>query len=251
MKVYVDLVLILNFWLDFLILLSVSLILKRYATIKRILLASFLGSFSTFLLFLNIPKAILIIVKLLISIIMNITAFHYKSIKSTIENVIYFYLVSIILAGFIYIIRDKLEIKDFLHNFIFLIIISPPILYFYYKKVGKINNYYNNLYNVLLYYGGKKYDFVAFLDTGNRLYDQYKNRPIILVYNEDIKFDYSKGILVPYKTAGGNSILKCLEADKIIINGKMEKKKVLFGLVKDKFNMGEVNMILHGDLIGG
>lgn len=251
MKVYIDLVLILNMWLDFLIILSVSLILKRNTTIKKIFLASLVGSFSTFFLFFNINSFFLILLKLFVCIVMNLIAFNFKNMKYVLENIVYFYMVSIILAGFIYLIKNNYGLDNFLNNFLFLVIVSPLILFFYYKKTKKMNNHYNHLYKVELYYEGKSYQFTAFLDTGNKLYDQYKKRPIILVYTKDIIFDYAKGILVPYTTANGKSILKCLEAEKIIINGNIEKRKVIFGLVDDKLNMADVNMILHSDLIGG
>lgn len=251
MKVYIDLVLILNMWLDFLIILSVSLILKRNTTIKKIFLASLVGSFSTFFLFFNINSFFLILLKLFVCIVMNLIAFNFKNMKYVLENIVYFYMVSIILAGFIYLIKNNYGLDNFLNNFLFLVIVSPLILFFYYKKTKKMSNHYNHLYNVELYYEGKSYQFTAFLDTGNKLYDQYKKRPIILVDTKDIIFDYAKGILVPYTTANGKSILKCLEAEKIIINGNIEKRKVIFGLVDDKLNMADVNMILHSDLIGG
>lgn len=251
MKVYIDLVLILNMWLDFLIILSVSLILKRNTTIKKIFLASLVGSFSTFFLFFNINSFFLILLKLFVCIVMNLIAFNFKNMKYVLENIVYFYMVSIILAGFIYLIKNNYGLDNFLNNFLFLVIVSPLILFFYYKKTKKMNNHYNHLYKVELYYEGKSYQFTAFLDTGNKLYDQYKKRPIILVYTKDIIFDYAKGILVSYTTANGKSILKCLEAEKIIINGNIEKRKVIFGLVDDKLNMADVNMILHSDLIGG
>ena len=251
MKVYIDLIFLLNCWLDFLILLSVSLVLKRNIKIKKIILSSLLGSISTFFLFFNINYLLLIILKLLICTIMCIISFNYNNFKYLLENIIYFYLISIILGGFIYIIKSKIYISDFVQNFLFLIILSPIILYFYYKKVKKINNHYNHLYNVDLYYDNNLYNFIAFLDTGNKLYDQYKRRPIILIYSKLIKFDYSKGILVPYETANGRSIIKCLEADKIIIDKNIEKKHVIFGLVNENFKIENVNMILHSDLMGG
>ena len=177
--------------------------------------------------------------------------FKYKSFKSFCENIIYFYLVSIILGGFITIVKDYMSVESFIENFIILSVFTPLILYFYYKKVKKINNHYNNLYDVELYYEDKIYKFKAFLDTGNKLYDQYKRRPIILVYTNKIKFDYTKGIMVPFETASGKSIIKCLEAEKIVINNDTIRKKVIFGLSNEGFNIDEVNMILHSDLIGG
>ena len=251
MKVYVDLLFILNVWIDFLLLLTVSYVLKKITSIRRILCASFVGGISTIFLFLNVSSTILALLKVLICSLMLLISFSFNSLKSFIENIIYFYLVSIILAGVIYLVRNNYNINNFFNNFLLLIVTTPIILYVYYRKTKKLNNHYNNLYNVELYYLGNIYKFTAFLDTGNRLYDQYKRRPIILVNTDKISFDYSKGILVPFKTADGKTVLRCLIADKIVIDNKVTKQNVVFGLVSEKFNIEEVNMLLHSDLLGG
>lgn len=251
MKVYVDLLFILNVWIDFLLLLTVSYVLKKFTSIRRILCASFVGGISTIFLFLNVSSTILALLKVLICSLMLLISFSFNSLKSFIENIIYFYLVSIILAGVIYLVRNNYNINNFFNNFLLLVVTTPIILYVYYRKTKKLNNHYNNLYNVELYYLGNIYKFTAFLDTGNRLYDQYKRRPIILVNTDKISFDYSKGILVPFKTANEKTVLKCLIADKIVIDNKVTKQNVVFGLVSEKFNIEEVNMLLHSDLLGG
>lgn len=110
---------------------------------------------------------------------------------------------------------------------------------------------YNNYYKVDLWYKNKEYKFNAFLDTGNKLYDPYKKRPIILVRTNKIKFAYEDSILVPYKTACGNSILKCLIADKIVIDNNYEVSNVLFGKSNEDFEIDGINMILHNEIIGG
>ena len=51
MKVYLDLIMILNFGLDFILLLTVSLILKRGVSISRIMLGAFIGGLSIIFLF--------------------------------------------------------------------------------------------------------------------------------------------------------------------------------------------------------
>ena len=251
MKVYVDLLFILNVWIDFLLLLTVSYVLKKFTSIRRILCASFVGGISTIFLFLNVSSTILALLKVLICSLMLLISFSFNSLKSFIENIIYFYLVSTILAGVIYLVRNNYNINNFFNNFLLLVVTTPIILYVYYRKTKKLNNHYNNLYNVDLYYLGNIYKFTAFLDTGNRLYDQYKRRPIILVNTDKISFDYSKGILVPFKTADGKTVLRCLIADKIVIDNKVTKQNVVFGLVSEKFNIEEVNMLLHSDLLGG
>lgn len=248
MKIYVDLLFLLNVWIDFLLLYSVAIILKRVVSFYRIIIASLFGGITTFLIFFQIDSFHFFIIKFIICCIMLFISF---SFRNFLENLFYFYLVSIILAGFIYMIKINIEISDFFANFIMLIIFTPVVLYFYNFKVKKVSNYYNYLYNVKLYYSNNIYNFTAFLDTGNKLYDPYKKRPIVLLFSNEIAFDYSKGFLVPYETANSKNLLKCLKAEKMIIDNKVIKKNIVFGLVDKEFNLGEVNMILHSDFIGG
>lgn len=249
--VYVDLVLILNIWLDFLIILIESLILKRQTSIKKIIFSSIVGSLSTFLLFFKISSELAYALKFTICLIMCLIAFNFKNLKYFIENILYFYLISIILAGFIYLIKENIKIDSFELNFLLLMLITPIFLYIYYKKIKKVDNHYNHLHDVKLYYQGKVYNFIGFLDTGNKLYDQYKHRPIIIVYTTLIPFDYSKGILVPYETASGKSLLKCLISEKVIIDNNLERKNVVFGLTNEAFKIENVDLILHNDIMGG
>ena len=92
MTVYIDLVCIINFIYDFLILLTVSFTLKRNRKIYYYILSSLIGVLSIFLLFLKINNIVLFLLKILISVVMVIVAFGYKSIKYTISNIIYFYM---------------------------------------------------------------------------------------------------------------------------------------------------------------
>ena len=90
--------------------------------------------------------------------------------------------------------------------------------------------------------------FTAFFDSGNKLKDQYKKRPIILIYTDKIDFSYEKCILVPYQTVNGVGILKCLEPDSIIINSRVIKN-TLIGLSKEPFNIDGIDMLLNNETI--
>ena len=67
MKVYIDVILFINIFFDFLLLLSVSLILRRNAKLYRIILGSLIGGLSILFLFLNISKVTLFFLKLIIA----------------------------------------------------------------------------------------------------------------------------------------------------------------------------------------
>lgn len=247
MLIYLDLLFILNFWIDLLLLIVTNMILKMKVKYNRLFLSSLIGGLSTFTIFFK-TKIILFILKILICILMQLILNGYSSIKQLFENVFYFYLTSIILAGTLYLFDiDKLSIKE---NYILLIIVTPIILFVYKTKIKKIEYHYKDKYEVMIYYNNKKYKFNALLDTGNKIYDQYKKRPISLIYSKNIKFDYNNGILVPIETANKKSILKCIKVEKVEIDGK-EYKNILIGLSDKKFNIENINMILHKDIIGG
>ncbi len=247
MLIYIDLLLILNFWIDFLLLVTTNIILKYKTNYIRILLASLIGSLSTFVVFVN-NSFFLFVLKIVLCLIMQLVSNKFRGIKTLIENSFYFYLVSIILAGTIYLFRDLKF--DFLENFLLLFFITPIILYINKRQIKKLDTYYKEKYSVTFYYKNKRYDFNAYLDTGNMLYDQYKKRPISLIYSKKIKFDYKNGILVPMQTANNKTLLKCIKVDKLIIDDKVIGN-VLIGLSDKPFEIQDINMILHKDLLGG
>ena len=192
---------------------------------------------------------------------MIITSFGFKDIKYFFNNFLYLYLVSIVLGGFLYLLNIEFSyhqeglifVKDGLSvNFLVLLLLSPTILIFYIYSSKKLKLNYNNYHDVIIYYKNQKYKFTGYLDTGNKLYDQYKKRPVILVDNHDNKFSfsYSEGILVSYETASNKSILKCLPADRVVVDDVVYEN-VLIGLLDKSFKIDGVDLILHSQLIGG
>ena len=140
MKIYVDLVFLLNIFFDFILLLSVSLILRRNVSIKRIIFGGITGGSSIFLLFLNITKFELFLIKIVIAFLMVIVTFKYRNLKYTLKNFVYLYIVSIVLGGFLYLINIELSYDRsgiiFINNglsinIVLLIIASPLLLYLY------------------------------------------------------------------------------------------------------------------------
>ena len=107
MKVYLDLVIIINYIFDLILLLSVNYILRRNASLKRILLGSLGGSITLFILFLKLNMFWLIVYKFVVSILMLLVTFGYRDFNYLKKNVIYFYLVSMLLGGGIYFLNSQ------------------------------------------------------------------------------------------------------------------------------------------------
>ena len=256
MKIYIDLLILLNFILDFLLLMGVGIILNRQTNLKKIFISSIIGSITIISLFFSISSFSLFLIKLIISIIMVIVTFGYRDIYYTLKNLFYLYTICIILGGFFYYINIEfnllLNTNGIVLNFIILLLCSPVVLYFYIKQIKDIKLNYNNYYNIDVYLkNGKIIELTAFLDTGNKLIDPYKKRPIILI-NKDklgVNFNIENYLLVPYDTVDNHGLLKCLVPDKIYIHNVGIRNNFLIGISEEKIKIDGVDCILNKMLL--
>lgn len=231
MKIYLDLILIINFIIDYLLLYGTKKILKNKTSIKRILLGSIIGSISSLLMIYQNN----IIIKILLSILIIIITF---GINNIIKNTTYFYLLSIILGGTLYLF----DLNIYKLNYQILLLISPILIYLYIKENIKYKNIYLNNYIVEIYINNKLYKLEGMIDTGNELKDPYKKRSIILV-NINLDYRQFKYLFVPFNALNTQGIIPCIKPDKIIINNKIFTN-YLIGLSKDKFHLNGVECIL-------
>lgn len=186
----------------------------------------------------------------LITIILMITiAFKYKNIRYFLTNMLYTYILSILLGGLIYLFNSKVTLNIYL-NYLVIIILSIEVMTLYIKESKKIKNTYNNYYKVDIYFKDKeKISLIGFLDTGNNLYDPYKKRPIILVDKKYQKED--KFILVPYHTINGEGLLKCIKPEKVYIEKIGYKTNLLVAFSSSPSTINGVEVLLHKDLMKG
>lgn len=246
MKMYIDLFFIFNVIMDYIIIMSTSILLKRRTSYIRMILSSLIGGISSLVLFTSLNKIVIEIVSI---VIMVFISFGYKGIRYLINNILYMYILSTLLGGIIYLFNIKVSNSMFL-TYLIIIVISIEIMLLYIKENKKMRSIYNNYYKVDIYFKDReKLSLIGFVDTGNNLYDPYKKRPVIIVHNKYIKED--KYILVPYHTINGNGLLKCIKPDIIFIDGIGYKGNVLIGF-SDSFNFGDgVDVILHKDIMKG
>lgn len=246
MKMYIDLFFIFNVIMDYIIIMSTSILLKRRTSYIRMILSSLIGGISSLVLFTSLNKIVIEIVSI---VIMVLISFGYKDIRYLIKNILYMYILSTLLGGIIYLFNIKVSNSMFL-TYLIIIVISIEIMILYIKENKKMKSIYNNYYKIDIYFKDReKLSLIGFVDTGNNLYDPYKKRPVIIVPNKYIKED--KYILVPYHTINGNGLLKCIKPDIIFIDGIGYKGNVLIGF-SDSFNFGDgVDVILHKDIMKG
>lgn len=246
---------ILNFFFDFILLLSVAILLRRNVSILKIILGAFVGGISILFLFLNVNSFELFLYKIIISILMVLTSFGFKDIFYTFKNLLFLYTSSIVMGGFLYFLNIEFSYKNngliFYNNglsinAIFLIIFCPFFIYIYVKQGKWLKNNYSNYYKVNLFYNNEKICLNAYLDTGNNLMTPITNKPIILI---DKKIDCSNYFFVPYNSVNNNGLIKCFKAD-IEIN-KKKYNQTIIGLLESKIKIDGVDCLLNNRILEG
>ncbi|MBE6161426.1 MAG: hypothetical protein E7158_04325 [Firmicutes bacterium] len=249
MKIYLDVVIIINFLLDFNILYITSNVLKRRTNFKRILLSSLFGEITLLFLFVKINTMLLFFIKVLICLLMCTISFSYNNLKYTVNNMSYVYMISTIYGGVLYLIKTNID-NNYLY--VVLLIILLPLftkeIMNYFKRIKTNYNYYYKIkinfddnINIILN---------SFLDTGNKLIDPYTNKGIILVDINKIKklVKIRSPIYVPYKSLNNNGIIECIKPYSIEIKDKIYTN-YLIGLSNDKFNIDGIDCILNYKLL--
>lgn len=261
MKIYVDLVLLLNFGFDLILLFSVGIVLRRQTDLKRLIFGALLGSLTIFSMFVELNSWELFLIKIIVSILMVWITFGFRDIHYFLKNLFYLYTASIVLGGFLYFLNVQFSYKNeglvfyfegLSVNVIVLIVSSPLILYAYVKQGLLLKNYYSQCYSVDIYMkSGDVICATAFLDTGNQLVDPYKKRPILLLNQDLFEIDYAKHsvVLVPYDALNYHGLLKCVVPEKIFIQGIGFREQFLVGIANEEIKMDGVDCIMGGNLL--
>lgn len=256
MVIYIDIVFLINFILDFLLLLTVNIALKRYSKIHKIILGSLFGSISLISLFIPLNSVGTFLLKVLMSIIMCLISFGYKTIKYTLYNILYLYMTSIILGGFLYYLKVEFSYsnKGFVFyyeglalNYIFLLILAPSILYVFIKSIKALREVKNYYYQVKIVFSNNyELKITGFLDSGNKLKDPVTGKSIILINKKIIKgkVPIRSPMYIPFNSLNNHSLLECIKPKLIEINQK-EIKNYLIGLSNSSFKLNGIECLLN------
>lgn len=260
MKIYLDLVFLLNFSYDLLLLMTVDITLKRHTKLYRLILSAIIGAISLIILFIPFNEIILFFFKILTSIIMLIIAFGYKNIKYFFTNILYLYMCSVILGGFLYFLDTEFSYKreglifyfdGFSVNYILLLIIAPIILFIYIKEHKKFKSSINYNYHLsIIFKNGKMLSCTGFLDTGNKLRDPITKKYIILLPKKILTpyINIRSPIYVPYKALNAQGLIECFSINYLKIENQIFKN-YLVGISTDHFNLNGVDCLLNNKLM--
>ena len=214
MTVYLDVIWLLNFLFDSLLLYLTGLILKRTFKKRNIFIAGFLGSLIVFAPF--TPFAFVLsspFIKILISMMMIWIAFGYKRLRNYTLNLSVFYLITFAMGGAMIGTHYLLRFNFDLSNSIFLasmrgfgdpiswifVVLGFPILMFLSRRTfdqwENVKIQYDQLVEVELFINSNTVKLKGLVDSGNQLYDPLSKRPVMIVSLEKAAHLVSKDLL--------------------------------------------------------
>ena len=260
MKIYLDLELLLNFSYDLLLLMTVDITLKRHTNFIRLIISAFFGALSIIILFLPFNAILLFLFKIIVSIIMIVIAFKFKNIKYFGTNILYLYMCSVILGGFLYFLDLEFSYKreglifyfqGLSINYILLLILAPIILFWYIYEHKKYKSTYSYTYSMeIVFKNNKVLKCIGFLDTGNKLRDPITKKYVILIPKKLLipYINIRSPIYVPFKSLNKKGLIECFSIKYIRINNQTFSH-YLIGISDDKFNINGVDCLLNYKLM--
>lgn len=260
MKVYLDLLFLLNFSYDLLLLLTVDYTLKRHARFYKHFISAIIGALSLIILFFPFNNIVLFIFKVIISLVMIIISFGYRNIKYFFTNISYLYMTSFILGGFLYFLDNEFSYKRigyifyfdrFSINYLLLLLIAPVILYLYIKEHKKFISTFNYSYRIsIVFKNGKILNCNGFLDTGNKLKDPITKKYVILLSKKILEpyVNIRSPMFVPFKCIKGSGIIECFSVDYIKVNDRIFNN-YLVGISIDNININGSDCLLNYKLM--
>lgn len=198
---YIDVILIENIVLNYLILYITSVLVKYKSTFIKIFVGSLVGALYVIPLFVyNNALFNSVTMKFMLSALMIVIVFHPTRFKEFIRLLSYFYLVSLIFGGVAFALYySVMASESYSLNGIFVINDFPVILIIATILLGSFLIFYcieyvrkirKNLVQMEIIIENNYVSTCALIDTGNTLYEPISHIPVIIV-----EFDILKEIL--------------------------------------------------------
>lgn len=239
MVVYLDVLLIENFVVDFFLLLLSYNIIRYKVKTKKVFISAILGSLYTLVMIL--PELYIfsyLPIELMVAYLMNIIIVGKKKWMLSIKATIIFLISTVTLSGICFYLsqfQNKYSLKTgFSMNNVSLkcILLGIMIIYIIYNRAISylrertlINNY---IFDIKITLNNVDYIIKGFLDTGNELREPITNLPCIIVEENlfrNYELDENKIYYINYSALGYDGKIRGFKADKVMIREEGEEFK--------------------------
>lgn len=265
--VYVDVLLGINLFINYFLLLAVSKFLTIPVRRIRLFLGALLGAACSLSIFLpDIPAVLSLAAKLVLSMAIVLTAYRFQGLKQFLRELAAFYITSFAFAGIMiavwyFIAPQGLIIKNSVVYFNIsplVLILLTVVCYLLIRLINRLTGRQapSELFcRIRIDYGEKTAACLAKVDTGNTLCEPFSNYPVAVVSGEYVSGmlpadDSGKIRFIPFHAVSGEGLLPAFKPDKLtIICGKQQVEKKNVYIAVSEARLGETGALLNPDLL--
>ena len=256
-ELYVDVLFLVNFSMDYLLLLLVKKMLKCSATHGRLFLGAIAGALLTcVIVILPIPYTLikLVLFHMLVNTCMIRVGLKIKNIRTFIKAMFLLYIGAFLMGGVIGAVRQYIRVGSL---FLFVAIAGYYTVLGIWKFISGMQRFQQNIYEVEIHFGEKVWHIKGLLDTGNQLSDVVSGKPVSILDRRCAKelfgeIQIKNMRFIPYRTIGEKErVLAVITVDKLQICGEKECliENALIGISESEITSGgEYEMILNQNL---
>lgn len=274
MVIYVDMLLALNWWVDYLLLLGVRRATGGGGRSWRLALGALVGALSCLVLFLPpLSVWLTLLIRLLAAALMITVAFRHRSWRDWRRRVLFLFALSAALAGLCGALYFFLAPQGFyVFNGVVYYSVPPLVLValtvvcygilwlwerWTHRRAPK-----EHLLRVRLSHEGRQVDFPCLYDSGNHLAEPFSGRPVLVVERgvaEEVLWvppsveELTPGDgwrLIPYDTLGGSGLLPAFVPTQVAVLTRGEEHRLppCYVAVCDRLGRGDYRGLLGSEL---
>lgn len=276
MVVYADVLLIVNLFVNYVLLLCSSMIMKKHTQRLRILLGAAIGAFYGFVVFLpELPSLAEFALRLAATVLIVLGAFGYKNFPSFLRSFFTFFAVSFAFGGIMLVLWVTVAPIGMIYNngavyfdidlavlaisTVVSFAVISLIAHFTARRAPK-----DSIALVKISYKGKEVKLTALVDTGNSLCETFSGYPVVLGEAESLEKIMPDAVrafidgddvssspemrLVMHKTVSGTGVLPVFRPDYIEVKSvshSIKTSEVYVAVTKNNLARGEYEMILN------
>lgn len=257
-ELYIDVLFLVNFMMDYLVLLITRRILKCSATHINICLGALAGSFATCLVVcLPIPYTFVkfVLFHVVINILMVKAGLKVKGIRPLLKALTLLYISAFLLGGIATWLKQYMRTGSL---FFAMMIVSYYLVQGVWTVIGYVQKIKSYECKVTMYVKERAHTVNAIIDTGNRLRDPVTDRPVSILGKRDAGILLEKGSLkgiryIPYHTIGKQEgVLPVIQIEKMCIAQEEQFwiEKPMIGISEEEISGdGDYTMILNPEIL--
>lgn len=256
-ELYIDVLFLVNFMMDYILLLLVRKMLASTATYGRICLGAIMGAILTcIVVIIPTPHTLIkfVVLHVLVNTCMIRVGLKIRDITSFIKAIFMLYIGGFLLGGLLTSVSQYVKVGSL---FFALAVSGYYVVLAIWKFISWVLRWNQYHCTVELHFKGEKYRIKGLIDTGNALCDPISGQPVNILDRKAAKKLFGEKPMgdvryIPYQTIGKNSgILPAFHIDKMCVYRDVEYwiTSPLIGISEEKVSArGEYDMILNPNL---